>query len=51
MRNYANETEARLEYIRGYLRNSGARGIVYGNSGHGGRHHALCLKAELRHGP
>ena len=33
MRNYANETEARLEYIRGYLRNSGARGIVYGNSG------------------
>ena len=33
MRNYANETAARLEYIRGYLRNSGARGIVYGNSG------------------
>lgn len=33
MRNYANETEARVEYIRGYLRNSGARGIVFGNSG------------------
>lgn len=33
MRNYANETEARVEYIRGYLRTSGARGIVFGNSG------------------
>lgn len=33
MRNYANETEARVEYIRGYLRNSGAHGIVFGNSG------------------
>ena len=33
MRNYANETEARVEYIRSYLRTSGARGIVFGNSG------------------
>lgn len=33
MRNYANETETRVEYIRGYLRTSGARGIVFGNSG------------------
>lgn len=33
MRNYANETAARVEYIRGYMRNSGARGIVFGNSG------------------
>lgn len=33
MKNYANETEARVEYIRGYLRTSGARGIVFGNSG------------------
>ena len=28
MRNYAKETAARVEYIRAYLRESGARGIV-----------------------
>ena len=33
MRNYAEETSARVEYIRAYLKASGARGIVYGNSG------------------
>lgn len=33
MRNYAEETSARVEYIRAYLKSSGARGIVYGNSG------------------
>ena len=33
MRNYAKETAARVEYIRAYLRESGARGIVFGNSG------------------
>lgn len=33
MRNYAEETSARVEYIRAYLKESGAKGIVYGNSG------------------
>lgn len=33
MRNYAEETSARVEYIRAYLKESGARGVVYGNSG------------------
>ena len=33
MRNYAEETSARVEYIRTYLKNCGAKGIVYGNSG------------------
>ena len=33
MRNYKTETEKRVEFIRGLLNDSGARGIVYGNSG------------------
>lgn len=33
MRNYAEDTSARVEYIRAYLKSSGTRGIVYGNSG------------------
>ena len=33
MRDYREETEARIEFIRQQLRNSGATGIVYGNSG------------------
>jgi len=33
MRDYKVETEQRVEFIRGVLKESGARGIVYGNSG------------------
>ncbi len=33
MRNYQKETEARVEFIRSLLKESGARGIVFGNSG------------------
>jgi NAD+ synthase len=33
MRDYARETEKRVEFIRGVLRSAGARGVVYGNSG------------------
>jgi len=32
-RDYAIETEKRAEFIRGFLNNSGAEGIVFGNSG------------------
>jgi len=33
MRDYANETRRRVEFIRGVLEGAGAQGIVYGNSG------------------
>lgn len=33
MRDYKKELEDRVEFIRGVLRDSGASGIVYGNSG------------------
>lgn len=33
MRNYAEETTKRVEFIRETLKNSGAKGIIYGNSG------------------
>ena len=33
MRDYNIETEKRVEFIRGLLKDSGARGIVFGNSG------------------
>lgn len=33
MRNYKEEFEARVAFIRGLLQNSGAQGIVFGNSG------------------
>jgi NAD+ synthase len=33
MRDYANETRRRVEFIRGVLEEAGAQGIVYGNSG------------------
>jgi len=33
MRDYAEETESRVAFIRGLLQAAGARGIVYGNSG------------------
>ena len=33
MRDYANERESRVEFIRGVLRCAGAQGVVYGNSG------------------
>lgn len=33
MRDYAKELESRVEYIRTLLRNAGAHGIVFGNSG------------------
>ena len=42
MRNYAEETSARVEYIRAYLKSSGARGIGYGNSG--GKDSEVCLE-------
>lgn len=47
MRNYKEELEARITFIRGILEESGAKGIVYGNSG--GKDSALvgilCRKA------
>lgn len=47
MRDYAKETESRVEFIRAKLAESGCRGIVYGNSG--GKDSALvgilCKKA------
>ena len=33
MRDYKKETEARVEFIRSLIKESGARGIVFGNSG------------------
>ncbi|MEG2003012.1 MAG: NAD(+) synthase [Clostridia bacterium] len=33
MRNYKEETEKRVEFIKNLLKQSGAKGIVYGNSG------------------
>ncbi|MDD5915920.1 MAG: NAD(+) synthase [Clostridiales bacterium] len=33
MRDYEKEIEARADWVRGILRDSGAKGIVYGNSG------------------
>ena len=33
MRDYNAETEKRVEFIRGLLKDAGARGIIYGNSG------------------
>lgn len=33
MRNYTQETEKRIKFIRGALKSAGADGIVYGNSG------------------
>ena len=33
MRDYKNETEKRVKFIRGLLEESGAEGIVFGNSG------------------
>jgi NAD+ synthase len=47
MRNYKQETEKRIEFIRGAVKSAGADGIVYGNSG--GKDSALvgilCKKA------
>jgi len=47
MRNYENETENRVEFIRNTLNSAGAKGVVYGNSG--GKDSALvgilCKKA------
>jgi len=48
MRNYKEELEARISFIQGILKESGAKGIVYGNSG--GKDSALvgilCRKAS-----
>jgi NAD+ synthase len=33
MRNYENELEKRIEFIRGAIKSAGAEGVVYGNSG------------------
>jgi len=33
MRNYANETAARVDFIRGIVQDAGAAGIIFGNSG------------------
>ncbi|MCL2124160.1 MAG: NAD(+) synthase [Desulfovibrionaceae bacterium] len=46
MRNYALETEKRIEFIRGVLQCAGARGIVYGNGG--GKDSALaCILCKM----
>ena len=52
MRDYAKEFENRVAFIRDLLKSSGAKGVIYGNSG--GKDSALvgilCKAAQLRRG-